>query len=135
MLCFRPDGGDLLEGGGPARGIRLPVFSLPPLGGDPRQPLPTMAQSLAAGQPPPGGAPLLDPTDLTNKLEGMLGLATYPAKAPHLFAYMHTKLYQGAHTVSRTLTRRLIFQARQISLGTSGASETCIFVVQEKLVK
>ena len=80
MLCFHPDGGDLLAGGGPAGGVRLPVFSLPPLGGDPRRPLPTMVQSMAAGQPPPGSAPLLDPTDLTNQLEGMLGLATLPPK-------------------------------------------------------
>ena len=80
MLCFHPDGGDLPAGGGPAGGVRLPVFSLPPLGGDPRRPLPTMVQSMAAGQPPPGSAPLLDPTDLTNQLEGMLGLATLPPK-------------------------------------------------------
>ena len=80
MLYFRPDGGGLLTGGSPAGGVRLPVFSLPPLGSDRGHPLPTMAPSLAAGHPAPGGAPLPDPMDLTNKLEGMLGLATLPPK-------------------------------------------------------
>ena len=95
MLCFRPDG-DLLAGGGPAGGVRLPLFSLPPLGRDPRQPLPTMAQLLAAGQPPPGGAPLLDPTDPTNKLEGMLGLATLP---PKLMKRILQKEYIGMYEI------------------------------------